>query len=243
MKNYLKSTAAIVLFSATMFTTPASAGGIPVFDMSGLTQQLQQLAQMQQQYETQLQQLTQLQEQYEQVVKQVEAMTGSTDLSGILSNLDSGQNAAAGLESISQNVSSVISGGGSGEMAQSINSTIENFGLEGLSEVAGSDKPLERAAAQYAGVSTAAIAAGEAGEVDAANAQDRAETLRGQVGDQADVKEAIDYNTLVLTEMVANQATIMRLLSSSLLNDGTAELMSARSALSGTALRIKEAPE
>lgn len=242
MEKLLKTTvSACVLAFAVTTTSPAIAGGIPTLDVTNLTQMIQQLKMMEQQYMTQLEELNQMRLDYEEALKQVSAMTGTTDLTGITGEL-TGIQIETAVDGIAEAVPGVLANNPTGEFADSINATIAQFGLEGLGEIADSDKPLERAAAQFAGVSTAAIAAGQAGEVDAANAASRADALRAGIGTQEELKDAVDYNTLVLMEMVDNQAILIQLMSAQLLNDGTADLMAARSAVSGTLLRIKDAP-
>lgn len=217
MKRYLMTAATAALL---MGAGPgAEAGGIPTIDPAAITQLAEQSKKLQAEYE-------QLIAQYDLLQKQFEATTGqsSFDVLGDLPafDLDLGSQDLLGM------VEGVQSGSLDGALGATAQAMLTNFGIENLAETAASELPATRAAAQHAGVATGAIALGEAGLAQAVTVEERAEALRDQAGGQETLKEAVDYNTLVLTEIARNQSRILSLLSAQLVNAGTTELSAVR---------------
>ena len=237
MRHFLATIAAV----ATLGTAPqANAQGIPVIDTAGLAQAVAQVKALANDYQNQLQQLSQLQQQYQNMVQRLQAITGPKDFSAILNLL--GQSPNMHHAQIDMMITDVINNQITGPFAATVNQAKQTFGLPSLSQAFASQKPPERAAAQYAGVSAVTLATGEAGHAQAKDVTDRATTLQSKVGQQADLKASVDYNTLVLTEIAKNQAVLIQLLSAQLVNDGTADMVGAQGGLSTVNMRVPNAP-
>ena len=227
---------------AAMFSSPASAQGFPTIDVTAIANSLQQLRQMQEQYTTQLEELATSRDALTQIEDQLLAMTGVSDFDSIMGDLD-----ALGSVDLSETmggvVDSIISGDMSGPNSANMTQTLGLFDVSGLDGLVASDEPMERGTAQFTGVAVASIAEGQAGHASSQVVSSRAESLADGVGSQESLKEAIDYNSLILAEIASNQAVLIQLLSASLVNDGTSNMMAARSALSQNAFRVRNAPD
>ena len=211
-----------------MSTTTATAQGVPTFDGSALQQFVAQL--------------NQLQAMYDQATDQLLAVTGIRDFLAVKTAVENfdiklPQNP---LDSV---VGDVLNGSVSGPLAGDITAALNDFSIPDLSVISTSTKPVERAAAQFAATASTAMAMGKAGEQESQQMLKRADALRGQVGSSADLKASVDLNTMVLTEMMKNQAMIVQLLSVQNINQGTQNLTTAQSALNGMKLRVQTPPE
>jgi len=232
--------AVVTAVSTLSMSTPLRAQGIPVIDSAGLAQALQQVKSLALDYQNQIEQLTQLQQQYQNMVQRLQAITGTKDFSAVLGLL--GQSPTMPHAQIDTMVSDVINGQLVGPLSATVNKATQTFGLPSLSQAMASTKAPERGAAQHASVSAVTLATGEAGHAQSKDVTDRANPLQTKVGQQADLKASVDYNTLVLTEMLKNQAVIIQLLSAQLVNDGTSEMIGAQSGLSSVNMRVPNAP-
>ena len=232
---------AIATLSTLTFAAPAHAQGIPVVDTANLAKAVQQFVQMKEDYLKQVEQLAQLQQQYQNMVKQLQAITGPKDFSAILGQLS--KSPTLPHAQIDTMITDVIKNSFTGPLSTSVKQAKMTFGLPPLDTFLSSKKAPERAAAQYAGVSAVSIATGEAGHAQAKDVTDRASTMQAKVGQQDDLKAAVDYNTLVLTEIAKNQAAIIQLLSAQLVNQGTSDMVGAQGAISNSNMRLPNAPK
>jgi len=226
---------------AGIFASSASAQGFPTIDVTAIAGNLQQLRQLQQQYSTQLEELATSRDALMQMEDQLLAMTGVSDFGSIMGDLEALSSINLS-ETMGGMVDGVISGGLSGPNAANMSQTLGLFDVSGLDGLVASDEPMERGTAQFTGVAVASIAEGQAGHALSQVISNRAESLADGVGSQESLKEAIDYNSLILAEIASNQALLIQLLSASLVNDGTSNMMAARSALSQNAFRVRNAP-
>lgn len=224
--NLAKTRVAAAALAAAIWTTPAQAQ-VPTVDVGAISQMISQLQQMQ--------------AAYDQATSHLLSITGIREFAALRSTIESFE-AKLPRNPIEDLLNDALAGGGSGPLNARIEEQFALFGIENLSVMLESDKPVERAAAQAAGMASVTIATGEAGHAESSAMLDRAAALRAEVGRSADLKESVDLNTLALTEMMHNQAMITQLLSVQVMGQGTAELSAAQSALNAAKLRVTSAP-
>jgi hypothetical protein len=224
LKN-LRTTVAVTLLA----TLPvlASAQGVPVQDQVSISQNAansaREVSEMVRQYEQMIEQYQKLEEQRVLFEKQFKSISGLTDLGDFNSRkfsklasasdtlgyaLDAAEGGLSGLPDIA---------------AQAMERRSINLGLNGgiLSEFSGSDVPARRILSERGGAGLMASALGENGYDMAGQLSEDAEKLRGEAGQQDDLKDAIDYNTAVLLKLLQVEIEILRATSANALASGT----------------------
>jgi hypothetical protein len=229
----MKRLAQIAFAAALGFSTPSHAQ-IPVFDGASLAQLVAEITQLQQMYSTQIEQFANAQAHFASV-------TGLRDFTTFLSSLEELRATISGnpLQNIADDI---LSGTISGPLAADINSLLEDYNIADLAVFSASDKPQEVSTAIVASVNAAALAIGRDGQTRASTVSQRASQLRDQVGDQTDLKAAVEMNTLVLTEIAANQATLIELMSTMLANQATGDIKNSQSSVETLRLRLTDVP-
>jgi len=223
MRHFLLVTTAVVALGVG---GPAKAQGVPTFDGSQLGQlvaqlehmaedlnvQMQQLATMRLELETQLSQLINLEAQLTSLiegsglgelfatVEEFRALRGK-----LVAPLTTAQSLASGDflsgfnpdAELSASVERVLSGSG--------------FTSERLSTLTGSDQPADNRIATSAGASAMLSVAAQESHEEAGHSLERLETMVGLIDDQDGLKAAVDLNTRVTAELGIILTQIWRL--------------------------------
>ncbi len=205
----------------------ASAQGVPVEDIKNLTQNAansaKEVAEMVRQYEQLLEQYQKLEQQRAMLENQFNAISGLTDFGEL--NSRSFEKLATASDTLGYALDAA-EGGISGlpdVAAQAMERRSINLGLNDgiLSEFNGSDVAARRILSERGGAGLMASALGENGYDMAGQLAEDAEELRGEVGQQEDLKDAIDYNTAVLLKLLQVEIEILRTTSANALASGT----------------------
>lgn len=216
MKTLIRTT----VLAAGLALSAAGAGhaqGVPTFDAASVAQAVAQLNQMRQDYANQLQQL--------------ESMTGSKAIAGILNAAPdiAARESADSLSSIMEGAmtGSAIPGNTSALMSR-INDLKTTFDLPNIDTFLTSAKPQDRALATQAGAGLAAIATAEDTYARANTSMNRVNQLIGQIDSNADLKASVDYNTRMLGEVAVLLNESLRLQAAQTNATGTDALRAAR---------------
>lgn len=221
----LRTTVAVTILTA--LPVMVSAQGVPTIDATAITQDAansaKEVAEMVRQYEQLLQQYEKLEQQRAMLENSFKAISGLTDLDEFNSRsflklataadtfgyaLDAAEGGISGLPDVA---------------AQAMERRSINLGLgDGiLSEFNGSDVPARRILSERGGAGLMASALGENGYDMAGQLAEDAEELRSEIGQQEDLKEAIDYNTAVLMKLLQVEIEILRATSANAVATGT----------------------
>ncbi|NOD69948.1 MULTISPECIES: type IV secretion system protein [Ruegeria] len=205
----------------------ASAQGVPVVDSASITQDAansaKEIAEMVRQYEQLLEQYEKLEQQRALLENSFKTISGLTDLDEFNSRsflklataadtlgyaLDAAEGGISGLPDVA---------------AQAMERRSINLGLNDgiLSDFSGSDVQARRILSERGGAGLMASALGENGYDMAGQLSEDAEKLRGEIGQQEDLKDAIDYNTAVLLKLLQVEIEILRATSANALASGT----------------------
>ena len=223
MRRFFLVTTAVV---ALGLSQPAAAQGVPTFDGSALQQfvaqlehmaedlnvQMQQLATMRLELETQLSQLTNLEAQLTSLiegsglgelfatVEEFRALRGK-----LVAPLNTAQSLASG---------DFLSGFNPGaELSTSVERVLSGSGFtsERLSTLSDSDQPADNRIAASAGASAMLSVAAQESHEEAGQSLERLETMVGLIDDQDGLKAAVDLNTRVTAELGIILTQIWRL--------------------------------
>ena len=223
MRRLLLTVAAVTMFGVS---SPATAQGVPTFDSSQLRQllaqlqhmaedlnvQMQQLATMRLELETQISQLTNLDAQLISLiegnglgelfatVEEFRALRGK-----LVAPLNTAQSLASGDffsgfnpgADLSASVERILSGSG--------------FTSERLSTLSGSPQPADNRIATSAWASAMLSVAAQESHEEAGQSLERLETMVGLIDDQDGLKAAVDLNTRVTAELGIILTQIWRL--------------------------------
>ena len=208
------------------FASPAAAQGVPTFDGSQLGQlvaqlehmaedlnvQMQQLATMRLELETQISQLTNLDAQLISLIEgnglgelfatieEFRALRGK-----LVAPLNTAQSLASG---------DFLSGFNPGaELSAAVERVLSGSGFtsERLSTLSGSDQPADNRIATSAGASAMLSVAAQESHEEAGQSLERLETMVGLIDDQDGLKAAVDLNTRVTAELGIILTQIWRL--------------------------------
>ncbi|MBZ6078840.1 P-type DNA transfer protein VirB5 [Microvirga puerhi] len=194
------------------------AQGIPVFDASAISNQLQQLQSM-------AQQLDKLQEQLQQAEKLYGSFNKLTDISSLGSILNDPQIRQALPKEFSQ-VEDLLKGNGDGIFGnltshfQSANRSYESPADTFYAQ------ELARNNKQIAGTQSLGQAMYDA----ASKRMEGLETLKQRLGTASDAKESMDLQTRFSSEMAFLQTDILRMSALKMVQDAQAEVMKQRQA-------------
>ncbi|NOD49621.1 MULTISPECIES: type IV secretion system protein [unclassified Ruegeria] len=223
--KHIRTTIAVLVLAALPVT--ASAQGVPVVDSAAIAQDAansaREVAEMVRQYEQLMQQYEKLEQQRAMLENSFKAISGLTDLDEFNSRsflklataadtlgyaLDAAEGGITGLPDVA---------------AQAMERRSINLGLNDgiLSEFSTSDVPARRILSERGGAGLMASALGEQGYDMAGKLSEDAEKLRGEIGQQEDLKDAIDYNTAVLLKLLQVEIEILRATSANALASGT----------------------
>ncbi|WP_170574757.1 type IV secretion system protein [Ruegeria atlantica] len=223
-KNFRITFAVSVLAALPVMT---SAQGVPTIDATAIAQDAansaREVAEMVRQYEQLMQQYEKLEQQRAMLENSFKAISGLTDLDEFNSRsflklataadtlgyaLDAAEGGISGLPDVA---------------AQAIERRSINLGLNDgiLSKFNGSDVAARRILSERGGAGLMASALGENGYDMAGQLAEDAEKLRGEIGQQEDLKDAIDYNTAVLLKLLQVEIEILRTTSANALASGT----------------------
>lgn len=209
------------------------AQGVPVFDSTAVAQFVQQLEQMQKDYENQLEQLTSLQD-------QLESITGDKGISSILNSAmdQTSREAADSLTSIMDGAISggSIAGGNTSVLSDRIGDLKDTFGLDDLSAYVGSDLAQDRALATQARSGMATVATAEDTYRRANASMERINTLIDGIDANADLKASLDYNTRMMAEVAVLLNENLRLQAAMAATVGTDSISAARDRTAGRRL-------
>ncbi|WP_299821182.1 type IV secretion system protein [uncultured Jannaschia sp.] len=226
MTRRLRNAAAAAILSVLAGT--AQAQGVPTFDAASVAQAIAQLEQMRQDYANQIEQL--------------QSMTGSKAISGIL---NSAQDIAA--RESADSLSAIMSGamtnsaipGNASALTARIDELKTTFALPDINSFLASDTPQDRALATQAGAGLAAVATAEDTYARANTSMGRVNELIGQIDSNADLKASVDYNTRMLGEIAVLLNESLRLQAAQANATGTDALLAAREqAASRTFMRV-----
>ncbi|WP_299655646.1 type IV secretion system protein [uncultured Jannaschia sp.] len=209
--------AAATIIAAALASVPAQAQGVPTFDAASVAQAIAQLEQMRQDYANQIEQL--------------QSMTGSKAISGILN----GAQDIAARES-ADSLSAIMSGGMTGAaipgnasaLTARMNELKTTFALPDINSFLTSETPQDRALATQAGAGLAAVATAEDTYARANTSMNRVNELIGQIDANADLKASVDYNTRMLGEIAVLLNESLRLQAAQANATGTDALLAAR---------------
>ncbi|WP_299841556.1 type IV secretion system protein [uncultured Jannaschia sp.] len=228
MTRRLRTTAAAAIAAVFSATGAVQAQGVPTFDAASVAQAIAQLEQMRQDYENQIEQL--------------QSMTGSKAISGIL---NSAQDIAAreSADSLSAIMSGAMTGaaipGNASALTARMNELKTTFALPDINSFLASDTPQDRALATQAGAGLAAVATAEDTYARANTSMGRVNQLIGQIDANADLKASVDYNTRMLGEIAVLLNESLRLQAAQANATGMDALLAAREqAASRTFMRV-----
>lgn len=202
---------------AALTATGAQAGGVPVIDATAIAQFVQQLDQMQQDYENQ--------------VKQLASLTGSKGIGSIL-NTNADQTKRTAAESLSSIMGNAISGtsltGNTSVITSRISELKDTFELNSLSTMLSSDVTQDRAVATQAGSGLAAVATAEDTYQRANASMERINGMISDIDSNEDLKASVDYNTRMLAEVAVLLNENLRVQAAAANAVGTNAIASAR---------------
>ncbi|WP_299949676.1 type IV secretion system protein [uncultured Ruegeria sp.] len=221
----LRTTVAVTVLAALPVMT--SAQGVPTIDATAITQDAansaKEVAEMVRQYEQLLQQYEKLEQQRVMLENSFKAISGLTDLDEFNSRSFLKLATAADTLGYALNATEDTIGDLPGVAGLAMERRSISLGLNNgiLSEFSGSDVPARRILSERGAAGLMASALGEQGYDMAGQLAEDAEKLRGEVGQQEDLKAAIDYNTAVLLKLLQVEIEILRATSANALASGT----------------------
>ncbi|WP_300074081.1 type IV secretion system protein [uncultured Ruegeria sp.] len=224
-RQFIKTLSTVAILG--LAPTPSWAAGVPVVDATNLTQSAQNFAleieEMARQFEQMLEQYQKLEEQRVLLESQFEAITGLTDLAefsdrAFLDLPDAGAALDHALDAASNQASDLPE-----VAADAIARQSSTLGLDQgiLQEFNTSDVSARRILSERGSAGLVASALGENGYDMASSLSQDAESLRGNLGQQEDLKAAIDYNTAVLLKLLQVEIETLRATSANAMATGT----------------------
>lgn len=239
-------------------TSPALAQGIPTFDSQQLRQlalqiehmakdfnlQLEQLATMKQELETQLSQLLNLE-------AQLRSLIDGNALGELFATVEEFERLKGSLTAPMETLQALASGDflsgfkpGS-DLADRVEESLTGTGLssETLSNLTASEEPGDNRLATSAGASAMLSAAAQESHEEAGASLDRLETMVGLIDDQDGLKAAVDLNTRVTAELGIILTQIWRLEAAQGVSAGQLGVVDAATLAAERKFREMEVPE
>lgn len=222
--KHIRTTIAVSVLAALPVT--ALAQGVPVVDSAAIAQDAansaREVAEIVRQYEQLLQQYEKLEQQRAILENSFNAISGLTDLDEVNSRsflklATAADTLGYALDATEDTIGDLPGVAGLAMERRSINLGLNN-GI--LKEFSTSDVPARRILSERGGAGLMASALGEQGYDMAGKLSEDAEKLRGEIGQQEDLKDAIDYNTAVLLKLLQVEIEILRTTSASALASG-----------------------
>ncbi|WP_298937678.1 type IV secretion system protein [uncultured Ruegeria sp.] len=216
-------TAAALILSAAPVVTTAQ---VPVVDPAGIAQDItnsaRQIAEMVRHYEQMLDQYRMLEQQRNLLENQVNALSGRTDLSDVSSRKI--RRLANSIDMLGYTLDSTADATGLPDTASAaIERRSITLGLDDglLGAYRTSDIPARRIVAERGSAGLVTSGLGENGYDQSNELAEDAEGLRNELGQQEELKEAVDYNTAVLLKSLEVQIEVLRGISAIALTTGT----------------------
>ncbi len=246
MNNSKKFRTIIAVSVLSALPVMASAQGVPVVDSANISQNAansaKEVAEMARQYQQLLEQYEKLEQQRTMLEDSFEAISGLTDLDkfnrrSFLKLATAAETLGYALDATGDTISDLPNAAGLAMERRSISLGLNNGILKQFST---SDVPTRRILSERGGAGLMASAIGELGYDMASKLSEDAEKLRSEVGQQEDLKDAIDYNTAVLLKLLQVEIEVLRATSANALASGTdlaataAELSTLSSYVRGT---------
>lgn len=226
-----------------MGPNPATAGGVPTIDTTAIGQMVAELNQLRETYKAELEQLAELQKTYQVAVDtyqtavaelatlraQVSSITKVRDIQGLLARINALE-ATIEASTIGDMVSSAVLEGDPvpARLQASLDRLRETYGLGDMPDFAAAEAPHDRGIADQAGAGMITVATAEAGYDRAGIAIERIDGLMAEVGQQQDLKAAIDFNTRAQLEVALIMADVLRVTSAMAVNTGTEQIAAAQ---------------
>ncbi|ETX13516.1 hypothetical protein OCH239_10010 [Roseivivax halodurans JCM 10272] len=236
---------------------PALAQGVPTFDNAQLRQlvlqldhmaedltiQLEQLATMRQQFETQSAQLVNLE-------AQLSALVEGNELGGLFASVAEFQRVRGKLTAPLGTVEALAAGdflGGfrpEADLGVVVERVLSGSGFtqERLTSLSESVQPADKRIATQVGASAMLSVAAETSHVEAGESLDRLETMVGLIDDQEGLKAAVDLNTRVTAELGIILTQIWRLEAAAGVNGGQLGVVDAATLAEERKFRSMEVP-
>lgn len=210
-------TACTTLTAAMPGTTPAFAQGVPVIDTQNIAQQIRQIQQMLEDFGIQTEQLDQLLEQIDLLQAQIqqlqetyEALTGITDVAGLVMDGDFNDllDPKIGdminlVQSLQNGDFSGLIGGNASQMQSQMQRVLEQAGFneDTLAEMARSGNAGAQNVATQASAGAVVATAAQNSHQEAQQSLSRVNELVNMIGDMNTLKESVDHNTRVTAEI------------------------------------------
>jgi len=226
--------------------TPAHAQGVPVVDTQNIAQNIQQLRQMIEDEILQNEQLTQLREQLATLTDQLaelqrtyEALTRIAELPEIIqTEMEEELNGLldqefgdilATIEAIKTGDFSGLTGSGASEIETLLDRVLADLGFDEdtLSEMARSGNPGAERVATQATTGALVSAAAQNSYEDAGQSLERVDRLVGLIDDMDELKESVDLNTRVTSELAIALVAMWQLEAIQTVGDGTGGVIDA----------------
>ncbi len=222
--KHIRTTIAVSVLAALPVVTAAQ--GVPTVDATAIAQDAansaKEIAEMVRQYEQLLEQYEKLEQQRALLENSFKTITGLTDLDEFNSRSFLKLATAADTLGYALDATEDTIGDLPGVAGLAIERRSISLGLNNgvLKEFSTSDVPARRILSERGGAGLMASALGERGYDMAGQLSEDAEKLRGEIGQQEDLKDAIDYNTAVLLKLLQVEIKILRATSASALASG-----------------------
>ncbi|EEE35101.1 conserved hypothetical protein [Rhodobacteraceae bacterium KLH11] len=219
----IRSTAAALILSTVPVVATAQ---VPVVDPVGMAQNItnsaREVAEMVRQYEQMLDQYRMLEQQRNLLENQVNALSGRTDLSEFSSRRV--RRLANSIDMLGYTLDSTAD---ATSLPDTASAAIERrsitLGLDDglLGAYRTSDIPARRIVSERGSAGLVTSGLGENGYDQSNELAEDAEDLRNELGQQEELKEAVDYNTAVLLKSLEVQIEVLRGISAIALTTGT----------------------
>ncbi len=219
----IRNTAAALILSAVPVVATAQ---VPVTDPASIAQNVmnsaREIAEMGRHYEQLVDQYRMLEQQRNLLENQVNALSGRTDLSDFSSRKI--RRLARSIDMLGYTLGSTADAAGLPDTASAaIERRSITLGLDDglLGTYRTSDIPARRIVSERGSAGLVTSALGENGYDQSNELAEDAENLRNDLGQQEELKEAIDYNTAVLLKSLEVQIEVLRGISAIALTTGT----------------------
>lgn len=225
---------AIMALFVIAMPAATSAQGIPVFDATAFTKDIETLQQHVMDFQKQVEQLEQMKQQYEAQIKQLTnlegilgSMTGINDIANLFNSV---KDIAARAEKIADlsdfsrairlgseiDIAALFKNNGTVGAkwnAYQVNETLKATGLsiERLGQMTASGRPEQQAVASQAAANATAIAAADIAYDEARSSLERVDGLVDAIGGQGTIKESVDLNTRMAAEVAYMMGQMWRL--------------------------------
>ncbi|WP_170565876.1 type IV secretion system protein [Ruegeria atlantica] len=221
-----RTTAATLILSALPVIAAAQGVGVPTFDGANMTQNAansaREVAEMVRQYEQLLEQYQMLEQQRSLLENQFKALSGLTDLSEFSSRRF--LRLANSLDMLDYTLDSTTAATGLPDIASAaLERRSITLGLDDglLGAYSTSDIAARRIVSERGSAGLVTSALGENGYDQSNELAEDAEDLRNELGQQEELKDAIDYNTAVLLKLLQVEIEVLRGISAIALTTGT----------------------